>query len=109
MNSQGIEGIENYVDGKWIIVEGKRFYAAKSQIEKDFFSWICQHPESFHPLNMKRFYQFTKSFCRHKRKNKNSLWLREKISSYEGHELSNNQIVRYCDLFDDLIKFYNIL
>jgi hypothetical protein len=107
-----IEGIKNYVKGKWIITaDGNRFYAAKSPIEKGFFNWIRQHPESRNPADMERFYKFTKAFCQYKRKNKNSFWLRDKINSdlYKGHNLSEEQIERYCTLFDDLINFYNIL
>jgi len=104
--------IENFVKGEWIKLPDcvdREFFKPQNGIEaikKEFFIWISNYPESFHPLDMKRFYAFVKIFIRYKRKNKNSQWLREQITKYNEHNLSNRNIDCYCCIFDHLINFY---
>lgn len=78
----------------------------KNPIEKSFQHWIDNYPESFHPLDMKRFYIFVKCICRYSRKDKNSVWLKKKIKK-SGKNLSEKTINVYCQKFVELQKFYN--
>ena len=42
----------------------------KNPIEETFLVWINNFPDSFHPLDIKRFYRFVKTILRYSRKNK---------------------------------------
>lgn len=74
-------------------------------IDQSFKLWIGQYPESFHPLDLERFYAFVKCVCRYSRKTKDGLWLREKLSKV-GHHLSEEDIEYYCNKFQELQNFY---
>ena len=103
--------LEDFVVGEWTThwEDGSRFFKPKNReeyLKKLFYHWISQHPESFHPLDIKRFYHFTKAFISYKRKDKNSSWLRKQIDVYGKHSLSDQQISEYCRIFDHLIDFH---
>lgn len=76
-----------------------------SPVDKSFINWINEYPESFHPLDMKRFYCFVKNVCRYGRKEKDRKWLINKIDKH-GNKLENEIIDIYCDKFEELQKFY---
>lgn len=75
--------------------------------ELAFEIWIRNYPESFHPLDMKRFYVFVKTVCYYSRKAKGGEWLREKIEK-SGSKLSEEDIEFYCDKFIELKEFHKV-
>lgn len=77
-------------------------------IEQSFKYWINQYPESFHPLDLERFYIFVKCVCRYSRKPKGSLWLREEIKK-SRKQLQDDVVEAYCEKFVELQEFYNAL
>lgn len=80
----------------------------KNPIDITFVSWISQFPESYHPSDEERFYVFVKTVCRDSRQQRDSSWLRKKITNYRKHHLEQLDIENYCDLFDKLIDFYKV-
>jgi len=74
-------------------------------IDKSFNSWINEYPESFHPMDLKRFYCFVKNVCRYSRKNKDRVWLMDKIDKCP-HKMSEEDTEAYCDKFEELQNFY---
>ena len=74
-------------------------------IEQTFTVWINNYPESYHPLDMGRFYTFVKTVCRYSRKPKDSEWLRNKLKQSDS-KLNEDDIDTYCDKFAELQKFY---
>lgn len=77
----------------------------KHPIEQSFYQWINNYPESFHPIDMERFYIFVKCVCRYGRKMKGYKWLKDKIEK-SGKKLSNDTIDTYCNKFVTLQEFY---
>ncbi len=77
----------------------------KQPIEKAFAAWINNFPESFHPMDMQRFYSFVKTVCRYSRKDKDGRWLENKIREYKSN-LSDKDIEIYCEKFEELQKFH---
>lgn len=73
-------------------------------VDQSFNLWISQYPESFHPLDLERFYGFVKCVCRYSRRPKGGVWLREKL--IETPNLSEKDIETYCSKFIELQKFY---
>lgn len=78
-----------------------------SIIEKSLQFWLSQHPESFHHLDMERFYTFVKDVCRYSRKTRDSNWLRKEILK-SGKYISQENIDRFCNLFEHLQDFYEV-
>jgi hypothetical protein len=76
----------------------------KTLIDKQFEIWINNSPESWHDLDMYRFYAMTWACVIYGRTHRGSEWLRDKINSSE-HNLTENDIDEYCDLFVKLQKF----
>lgn len=76
-------------------------------IERSLRFWLSQYPESFHPLDMKRFYTFVKNVCRYGRKRRDSDWLREKILK-NGKYFTAENLDKYCCLFEELQDFHKI-
>lgn len=74
-------------------------------IDQSFKLWISQSPESFHPLDLERFYIFVKCVCRYSRKSKSGLWLRERLAKAK-HRLSEEDIEYYCNELTKLQNFY---
>jgi len=78
----------------------------KNQSDYAFLIWIRQHPESFHWLDMKRFYAFVKSVARYRSKK----WLvysyfKNEILKHRPHfEIEN--IERFHDLMIKLVEFH---
>ncbi|EKE22220.1 MAG: hypothetical protein ACD_7C00020G0028 [uncultured bacterium] len=74
-------------------------------IEQAFTVWINNYPESFHPLDMDRFYVFVKTVCRYSRKLKDDEWLRNKIKQ-SGSKLDEDDIDTYCYKFVELQNYH---
>lgn len=80
----------------------------KNPIEISFRVWMNNYPESFHPLDMDRFYVFVKTVCRYSRKRKDSEWLREKINQTKN-SLTEDDIEYYCARFEELQNYNNVV
>ena len=63
----------------------------KILIDKYFEMWISASPETWHPLEMKRFYIFTWACITYGKKYRGYKWLREKIINSE-HNLTKYDI-----------------
>lgn len=76
-------------------------------IERAFNSWMHEYPESYHPLDMERFYIFVKTVIKYSRSEdvRTYEWLKNKISSV-SHRLSEEDVDNYCSKFVELQKFY---
>lgn len=77
----------------------------KNPIEQAFNIWINNYPESYHPLDMQRFYVLVKTVCRYSRSLKDGEWLKNKISEVKN-SLSDEDVEFYCERFDMLQKFH---
>lgn len=75
-------------------------------IERTFNSWISNHPETYHPLDLERFYIFVKTVIRYSRSQdtKTYSWLKDKIHG-ATHHLEEEDINTYCNKFVELQKF----
>jgi hypothetical protein len=80
----------------------------RNPIEVAFRRWITSYPESYHPLDMERFYTLVKSVMAYSRSDatSSSEWLKEKIEKFPGHHLTEEDILDYCDKFMMLKDFY---
>lgn len=78
----------------------------KTPIECTFHYWISNHPESFHPLDMERFYNLVKTVKRYSRKPKGGQWLRDKIKQSKK-TMEKEDLNYYCDLFETLLEYDN--
>ena len=76
----------------------------KTIIDEYFELWISASPETWHDLDMNRFYTLTWVCFSYGRKHRGYDWLREKIDN-SNHSLTENDIDKYCDLFVKLQKF----
>jgi hypothetical protein len=77
-------------------------------IQYSFEIWMNNYPESYHPLDMKRFYRFVHTVKRYSRKPITEGWLRDEILKYQKthkNKLDDDKINYYCSLFRDLIDF----
>lgn len=78
----------------------------RTPIDTAFYFWINNSPESYHRLDMRRFYQLVKTVKQYSRKPKSRVWIKEKIEkSGRGKGLSENDIEYYCDLFEKLLDY----
>lgn len=77
----------------------------KKPIEKAFDCWISNYPESYHLLDIHRFYVFVKTVVRYSKKQKDSFWLRDKIRKCKKTNLEEKNIEYYCRLFENLLDF----
>lgn len=74
-------------------------------IDEYFDIWIKNYPESYHWKDMKRFYGLVWAVCSYGRKPRDQKWLRDKIEK-SNHNLTEEDINYYCDLFYRLQDFY---
>jgi len=72
-------------------------------IEKAFNFWISQYPESYHPLDMERFYEFVDAVAKSK-EHIGTDWLREKIA-YSENRLNDKQTEDFVHDFERLLDF----
>ena len=77
-------------------------------IDKTFKSWINNYPESYHPMDMDRFYVLVKTACRYDRAGRDGTWLREQIRN-SNRILQSDVIDYYCNLFDHLKSFNKVV
>src|SRR3989344_2958 len=79
----------------------------KKPIDPAFDQWIHAHPESYHQLDMERFYRFVKTVAIYSRSkdSRTVSWLRKQIKA-TAHHLDEDDIEYYCDLFVKLQEFH---
>ena len=76
-------------------------------VEKWYLLWINQFPESWHPNDLERFYMFVSVLLHNSRKSRNRHWLEENIRN-DNSRLSNEDIEKYCDLFEHLQNYSTV-
>lgn len=76
-------------------------------VERWYRLWISQFPESWHPSDLERFYMFVSVLVHSARKPRNRYWL-EKNMRADRPQLSENDIMAYCDIFEHLQDFSNV-
>ena len=77
----------------------------KNPVEESFIMWISMNPDSFHHLDMERFYIFVHSVIKYKAKSWRSLKkFKEKIL-FHNPEFPEEVIERYYDLMRCFIEF----
>ena len=76
----------------------------KTPIECAFYYWINNHPESYHSLDMQRFYVLVKTVKRYSRKAKSGQWLRNKIKQSKK-PMQEEGISYFCNLFKTLLEY----
>ena len=77
----------------------------KNPVEESFIIWITMNPNSFHHLDMKRFYVFVHSVIRYNAKSWHSFMkFREQILFHKPH-FSEDIIEYYYNLMQQLIGF----
>lgn len=72
----------------------------KKPIDLAFNHWIRSYPESYHPMDMDRFYVLVKTVVAYSRskETRSADWLRKRIASVPNR-LSEEDIENYCDKF----------
>ncbi|MCC7570898.1 hypothetical protein KO465_06160 [Candidatus Micrarchaeota archaeon] len=78
----------------------------KNQTEYAFLVWMKNYPESFHPLDMRRFYVFAKSVARFRCKR----WLdysyfEDRVLKHTSH-FSKENIDLFWDKLTELVEFH---
>jgi hypothetical protein len=68
---------------------------------------VNQFPESWHPYDLERFYMFVSVLIRSSRKPRSGHWLDENIR-VDRPQLSEDDINRYCELFEHLRDYSNV-
>jgi hypothetical protein len=77
------------------------------QAESWYKLWINQFPESWHPNDLERFYMFVSVLDHTTRKPRNSHWLEENMRA-DRPQLSEEDISRYCELFEHLRDYSQV-
>lgn len=79
----------------------------KNPVEYSFYQWINAYPESYHPLDMARFYRFVKAVCRHNATRwKDPNFFKNKIVSVKS-SIDNDFIGNILTIYSELLTFYN--
>jgi len=77
----------------------------KNPVEESFIMWISMNPESFHPLDMQRFYVFVHSVIRYHAKSWHSFkTFKEKILFHKPN-FPQDIIEYYYNLMQHLVDF----
>ena len=76
-------------------------------VEKWYRLWISQFPESWHPSDTERFYMFVSVLLHNSRKPRSRYWLEKNIRA-DNPRLSEDDIEKYCDLFEHLKDYSNV-
>jgi hypothetical protein len=80
----------------------------KNQSEYAFLHWMNNYPESFHPLDMKRFYVFAKSVARYRSKKwRDYSYFEKRILKHTPH-FSRENITFFWEKLEELISFYRL-
>lgn len=78
----------------------------KNQTEYAFIIWIDNHPESFHPLDMQRFYAFVKTVARYRSKKwRDYEHFKQQILAHASH-FSQENIDYFYDLMKSCLAFH---
>ncbi|MFH1713532.1 MAG: hypothetical protein ABH896_05130 [Candidatus Jacksonbacteria bacterium] len=78
----------------------------KNPTECSFYFWINQCPDSFHPLDMKRFYTFIKTVCRYNSKKwKSRDYLKKRIFDEKPH-FDTDSLENILSLYKNLLDFH---
>jgi len=75
--------------------------------ERWYKLWISQFPESWHWADLERFYMFVSVLVRNSRIPRDRYWLEENIRT-DRPQLSDDDIEKYCYLFEHLQKYSNV-
>jgi hypothetical protein len=73
------------------------------KIEETFEHWISQYPESHHPLDEERYYEFIDEVVAYDDYIGPS-WLRDKLGTTK-HSMSNEQVEQLITEFDTLVEY----
>jgi hypothetical protein len=74
-------------------------------IEYSLVQWLDGHPESGHPLDMRRFYRFVKTVCRHRTTRwRDAEFVRAQIMSLRP-SFNKRVLDQFMDLFSHLVDF----
>ena len=76
--------------------------------DQAFELWISQFPETYHPLDVNRFYSLVKAVCE-SGEYKNASWLEQKIRGANNKRMTDELIENYCDKFTELQDFYKVI
>jgi len=81
----------------------------KNQSEYAFLIWMNNYPESFHPLDMRRFYVFAKSVARYRSKR----WLdysyfKDQVLKHTPH-FSEDNVDLFWNKLTELVEFHHII
>ncbi len=77
----------------------------KHPIQQSYNNWINNFPESFHPLDMDRFYVFAKTVHQYSRKKDYIYWLNTKLSKTN---MTENHVEYFCKLLQTLLDFQKV-
>jgi hypothetical protein len=81
-------------------------YKIKQPVEYAFLQWMNNFPDSAHPLDQKRFFEFVKTVCRYKAiKWKKPDYLRKRILEAKPH-FDKEFLERRLDLYSKLLDFH---
>lgn len=72
---------------------------------KMYGNWISNHPESWHTLDLGRFYKFVFYLLICTKKKRTPDWL--KINLKQDSKLSDEDIEKYCEIYSHLKDFYS--
>lgn len=72
---------------------------------KLYNSWISNHPESWHPLDLGRFYKFVYFLLICTKKKRTSDWLKINLKQ-DCKRLPKEDIEKYCEIYEHLKDFY---
>lgn len=76
-----------------------------SSVIKLYKNWISNYPESWHPLDLGRFYKFVYFLLVCTKKKRSTLWLRINLQD-DCKKLSEEDVKKYCEIYDHLKNFY---
>ena len=77
----------------------------KHPVEESFIMWISMHPESFHPLDMHRFYTFVHSVIRYNATSWHSFKKFQEKIWFHIPNFSQDNIEKFFNLMQLLINF----
>jgi hypothetical protein len=75
--------------------------------EKWYKIWISAFPETWHPLDLERFYMFVSVLLKNSKKIRSTSWL-EKNLREDCPRLSSDDIEKYCYIFEHLKNFKRV-
>lgn len=74
---------------------------------KWYEKWIKSFPESWHPLDMNRFYMFVSILLSRTKRERNREWLQENIRE-DCYKLTQKDIEEYGKIYEHIKNFKNI-